>query len=128
MNNLIQVAFYLRSATGNETDLSRQQKVLGKELVRRGFDSSHCQVGIYIDENQSGMMFGSELNQIIEQVKDGTIDVVMVSRLNRISRSAKGLSTFYDLIRRHKFRFISENENIDSSVWPWMCEMANESH
>lgn len=117
MNNPIHVAFYFRSATGNLVDLRRQQKAVEREFVRRGFDFTNCLVTSYTDTHQSGMNNGPELSRLLNDVTGKKIQVVMVSRMNRISRRLAGLSAFYSIIAEHRFRFISENENIDSVNW-----------
>ena len=121
MNNLFHVAFYLRSATGNLVDIRRQKRFLEKEFIRRGLDAAQCQIKTYIDYHQSGMSYGPELSQLIEQIHDGQIKVVMVSEFNRISRSLKGLMEFQNLIEKHKIRFISARENIDSIYRSEVC-------
>lgn len=118
MNNPIHVAFYLRSATGNLADLRRQRKAIEREFVRRGFDFTNCQVTSYTDTHQAGMNNGPELSRLLDDVTGKKIQIVMVSRMNRISRRLTGLSAFCSLIAKYQFRFISENENIDSVNWP----------
>ena len=120
MTNAKRIAFYLRSATGNLTDLKRQHKALEKEFVRRGFDSATCLIEIYRDTHQSGLSSGPEFERMTRDAKRGKIDVVMVSRLNRVSRSLRGLFGFYDFVKIYPIRFLSAEENIDSDQWHFM--------
>jgi DNA invertase Pin-like site-specific DNA recombinase len=108
-------AFYVRSATGNLADLKRQQKLLEREFVNRKVDFTSNSVEIYRDTHQSGLHPGPEFQRLSHNISLGKIDVVMVSRMNRISRSLKGLLKFQDLVGRHKVRFISAEENVDSN-------------
>jgi DNA invertase Pin-like site-specific DNA recombinase len=116
-NQPSRVAFFIRSATGNLADLRSQRKFLEKELMRRGFDTSLCSVEIYQDAHQSGLRHGPEFQRMSSDVADGKIDVVMVARMNRISRSLPELMKFTRFVANHRIRFISAHENVDSSYW-----------
>ena len=124
MSNASKVAFYLRSATGNLADLQKQQKTLENSLQR--FDFSKSDISIYKDQQQSGMKYGPELLRLQHDVINGKINFVFVSRMNRISRSSKDLSSFFKLITNHQLRFVSIHENVDSIFWNIM-EAKNES-
>ncbi len=124
MNNPIHVAFYLRSASGSPADLQLQQRKIEKEFARHGFESQDCLVSIFADSHRSLAGIGPELLQLIQEIKNQKIDVVMVSKMNRVASSSKGYTSFFNLLAAHKVRFISENENVDSSKW-WQ-EAANE--
>lgn len=124
------VAFYLRSATGNLEDLKRQRRILDKELGRRKADFADWPIEIYIDSRHSGMHPGPEFLRMSCDIKDGKVAVVMVTRLNRISRSVKGMCNFYEFVRTENFRFLSIYENTDSLFFHNLksnCEVAHES-
>tara|TARA_B110001454_G_scaffold155807_1_gene145115 strand:+ start:3559 stop:3981 length:423 start_codon:yes stop_codon:yes gene_type:complete len=106
------VAFYLRSATGDSGDLQKQRKLLERESKRFGFDSN--EVSIYIDPHQSGLNDGPEFLRLKSDIAKGRINFVFISRLNRVSRSLKGLSSFFEFAKNNQFRFVSVNENMDS--------------
>lgn len=120
MTNAKRIAFYARSAAGNLADLKRQIKILNKEMVRRGFDPETCFIEVYRDTHQSGLGSGPEFERMCHDVKRGKIDVVMVSRLNRVSRTLKGLFAFYDFVKTYPIRFFCADENIDSDQWHFM--------
>ena len=117
MTNTIRIAFYLRSATGDLADLKRQFKTLKTEIVRRGFDPETSLIEVYRDTHQSGLRSGPEFERMTRDAKRGKIDVVMVSRLNRVSRSLRGLFSFYDFVKIYPIRFLSAEDNIDSDQW-----------
>jgi DNA invertase Pin-like site-specific DNA recombinase len=117
MSSPKRIAYYLRSATGNLADLKHQRKSLDRELVRRGFDQPSCLIEIYQDTHQSGLRPGSEFVGMSRDVVDKKIDVVMVARLNRISRAPNGLLKFFRFVETHRIRFISPRENTDSIYW-----------
>lgn len=106
------VAFYLRSATGDSGDLQKQRKLLDRESKRFGFDSN--EVSIYTDAQQSGLNDGPEFLRLKSDIAEGRINFVFISRLNRVSRSLKGLSSFFEFAKKNQFRFVSVNENMDS--------------
>jgi len=71
---------------------------------------------------------GPEFLRLKNDILAGNVDVVCVARLNRISRSMKGLSNFLNLVRDSRVRFISPHENIDSNFWNLnACEVKNEN-
>lgn len=111
------IAYYIRSATGNLADLNLQRKRLDKEFVNRKVDFTDCSVEVYQDAQQSGLQPGPEYLRMCKDLENGKIQVVMVARMNRISRSIKGFHKFFDLIREHRSRFIALNENVDSIFW-----------
>jgi DNA invertase Pin-like site-specific DNA recombinase len=124
MSNASKVAFYLRSATGNSADLQKQQKTLENSLQRFGFLKSD--VSIYKDQQQSGIKYGPDLLRLQNDIINGKINFVFVSRMNRISRSSNGLSNFFKLITNYQLRFVSVHENVDSIFWN-ISEAKNES-
>jgi DNA invertase Pin-like site-specific DNA recombinase len=124
MSNASKVAFYLRSATGNSADLQKQQKTLENSLQRFGFLKSD--VSFYEDQQKSGMKYGSELLRLQNDIINGKINFVFVSRMNRISRSSKGLSNFFKLVTNNQLRFVSVHENVDSIFWN-ISEVKNEN-
>jgi site-specific DNA recombinase len=117
MTNKIRFAFYLRSATGALADLNCQFKILEDQVARQGFSSETSTVELYQDTHQSGLRSGPELERMTNDVKLGKIDIVIVSRLNRVSRSLRGLFRFYECVKNHSIRFLSVEEKIDSDQW-----------
>ncbi len=113
-NQPSRVAFFIRSATGNETDLRQQRRLLEKELFSRGLDASGFSLEIYQDTHQSGLGHGPEFQRMNRDIAEGKIDVLMVSRMNRISRVLSELMKFTRLVASHRVRFISARENVDS--------------
>jgi hypothetical protein len=111
------IAFFLRSATGNLVDLKRQSKILVKELARRGISPEACVIEVYRDAHHSGLRHGPEFERMCRDIKAGKIDLVMVERMNRVSRSLAGLMAFQDFVSAQAVRFISAHENVDSIYW-----------
>jgi DNA invertase Pin-like site-specific DNA recombinase len=117
MTKPIRIGFYLRSATGNLVGLRRQFKALIKELPTRGFNHESCIIEIFRDTHQSGMRAGPEFQRLLQDIRSGRVNVVMVSRMNRISRKPSDLKDFYKFVSDHAIRFISAHENVDTLHW-----------
>lgn len=108
------VAFYLRSATGNEADLSKQKQSLETELRRRGIANEP--VLVYADRCSSGMRLGSELLRLKLDVLEGGVHTVIVTEMNRISRDSENLHRFLDFLDGQYVRFLC-GKIIDSRSW-----------
>jgi len=108
------IAFYIRSATGSLDDLVRQRRRLEKEFVKRKADFIGGSVEIYRDTHQSGLQPGPEFQRMCDDAAAGKIGVIMVERMNRISRCLGEYGRFIDFIEKHQVRFVSANENLDS--------------
>tara|TARA_B110001454_G_scaffold155806_1_gene145096 strand:+ start:3549 stop:3968 length:420 start_codon:yes stop_codon:yes gene_type:complete len=106
------VAFYLRSATGDSGDLQKQRRLLEQEST--SFGVNNAEISIYTDAHQSGKHDGPEFLRLKKDIIEGRINFVFISRLNRVSRSLKGLSSFFEFAKKNRFRFVSINENMDS--------------
>jgi site-specific DNA recombinase len=71
----------------------------------------------YIDGGFTGSNIDRpEIRRLIEDVKNGEVGVVIVYKLDRLSRSQKDtLYLIEDVFNKHKAEFISINENLDTS-------------
>lgn len=58
------------------------------------------------------------LKSLIADALSGTIDVVMVHKLDRFARNLKVLLQYFDLLVRANVGFVSISENMDFST-PW---------
>ena len=55
----------------------------------------------------------SEFNQLIQDVKDGSIDTVIVCTTSRIARSNREFFDLWNLLHKHNVQFISLDEVTD---------------
>lgn len=53
---------------------------------------------------------------LMQDVRDGLLDVVMVYKLDRISRNVKEFSAMYDTFEEHGVSFVSVKESFDTST------------
>lgn len=56
------------------------------------------------------------LQEMIQDIKDGNINAVIVTKIDRVSRSVVDFSHLWKLFEKHNVQFISLAENFDSST------------
>lgn len=54
--------------------------------------------------------------ELMEDVKNGLLDVVMVYKLDRISRNVQEFSAMYDIFQQHNVAFVSVKESFDTTT------------
>ena len=113
------VALYTRVSTDiqahkDEGSLDTQAARLRAYLNSR--PGPHQVVEVFREEGASGKSLDRpELQRMLTAVKRGLVDLVLVTRLDRLSRS---LLDFFELNRsfeKHTVRFVSLNETFDTS-------------
>lgn len=74
-------------------------------------------VDYYIDEGISGKNIKdrTEVNRLINDIKEGKIENVLIYKLDRLTRSMKDLLYLIDLFEKYNCNFNSQTEKIDSS-------------
>ncbi len=69
------------------------------------------------DEGFSGKnMNRPSFQELMQDVRDNLLDVVMVYKLDRISRNVKEFSAMYDTFEEHGVSFVSVKESFDTST------------
>ncbi len=114
----LRVALYTRVSTdnqlGDEGSLETQEARLRASVASR--QAPHLVARVFREEGASGKNLDRpQLQEMLAAVRGGQIDVVMVTRLDRLSRS---LLDFYELHRAFEARnvqFVSLNESFDTS-------------
>lgn len=97
--NSKRVAFYIRSATGNEANLQKQEKLLRHKFVRQEVDSTRSSVNIYTDRCSSGLRAGPDLLRLQVDIAAGASDLLALTDLTRISRNPKEIGNFLESVR-----------------------------
>lgn len=90
----------------------RSKRSLGWELLPRHYDDDGC-----TGANMSRPAF----QQLLADVKAGTIDVVVVHRFDRLSRSQKDFLWIIEYFDDNDVQFVSVNETIDTSTGIGEC-------
>lgn len=108
----MKVALYARVSTDKQTVENQIEKL--KEYIKiRDFEL----VGIFRDHAISGKKARRpELDTMMDLIKKGKINAVLVWKLDRIGRSMKDLISLLDFFRIHNCQFISFNNNMDTST------------
>lgn len=71
---------------------------------------------IYIEEGESAKDLNrTEIKRMIEDAEDSLFDVVLVYRLDRLTRSVRDLHTLLDTFDRHSIKFRSATEVYDTT-------------
>jgi len=74
---------------------------------------------IYADPHKTGRNSKrKELRRLKQDIKAGTVDVVVIHRIDRLYRNLTGLLGFVQLLIEHDVRLVSVTEQIDTST-PW---------
>ncbi len=69
------------------------------------------------DEGFSGKnMNRPSFQELMEDVRNNLLDVVMVYKLDRISRNVQEFSAMYDVFQRHNVSFVSVKESFDTTT------------
>lgn len=111
-------AIYIRVSTDAQREegysIDAQKEMLTAYCVSKGIKNYEY----YIDGGFSGSNIDRpELKRLIEDVKNGKIDCVLVYKLDRLSRSQKDtLYLIEDVFNPHNVDFISLNESMDTST------------
>ncbi len=114
----VRVAIYIRVSTLEQAQegysIGVQTEKLQAYCLARGWDI----VSIYTDPGFSGSnMERPALNRMLSDIKSGCIDMVLVYKLDRLSRSQRDtLYMIEDLFLKNNVDFISMTENFDTST------------
>lgn len=74
-------------------------------------------VGEFVDRGVSGSLSSRPaLDQIVRLVEDGAVDVVVITKLDRIARSLRNLLDLLDLFERHQVQLIALDDPLDPST------------
>lgn len=110
------VGIYIRVSTMNQVDkdsLTTQKERLIAHCKSKGIEKYE----IFKDAGFSAKNTDRpSLNTLMELIKTGAISSVVVTKLDRITRSIKDLIELVDFFSKYEVEFISLSENIDTST------------
>lgn len=115
---IMRVAIYIRVSTQEQAEeghsIPMQTERLKKYCEARGW----LVVMVYADPGYSGANVNRPaLAKMIKDIEGGLIDMVLVYKLDRLSRSQKDtLYLIEDVFLKHNVDFVSMNENFDTST------------
>jgi DNA invertase Pin-like site-specific DNA recombinase len=108
----LKTAIYMRVST-EEQSISLQSKAITSFLQYKGISDYQ----VYTDEGFSGK--NSErpaLKRLLDEAKQGKIDLIVVWKLDRLSRSLSDLISLLKSLNEHGVKFASVTEQIDMST------------
>ncbi len=116
----VRAAFYVRVSTDSqaqrdEGSLETQEQRLRAALQARG--EIEPEILVFREEGQSGKDLNRpEMHRLLAAIRSGAIDRLMVTRLDRLSRSLKDFYELHELMEQHHVEFVSLHETFDTST------------
>ena len=105
------IAIYARQSVDRADSISIEQQI---ELCRYEAKGEVCKT--YTDRGYSGKNTNRpQFSQMINDIRNGLINTVIVYKLDRISRSILDFSNMMELFENHEVKFISATEKFDTS-------------
>lgn len=98
----------------NGQSIPAQQKILQAQATIKGYDDFTC----YVDDGYSGKSLNRPaIQQLLQECREGAVDVVLVWKLDRLSRSLRDILTIIeDIFTPNGVTLISATESIDTST------------
>ncbi len=104
-------AIYARQSIDKKDSISIETQI---DLCRR-FADGECR--IYSDKGYSGKNIDRpQFTRLLEDIRSGAVDKLVVYKLDRISRSLHDFSDLMELFRQHDVEFASTVETFDTST------------
>ena len=108
---------YIRYSDHKQDDgfsVEYQTAEIEEFAARNGIDIYHA----HIDQAQSGTKVAGreEFFRLIEAVKDGAVDVIVVYKLNRLFRNSYESQKYRKLFRKHGVKLMSVTQQIDEDT------------
>ncbi len=113
------IAIYPRKSVYRDNSDSVQVQVqMCKEYAGVIYKDKDLQFRVYDkDEGFSGKnMNRPSFRELMQDVKNNEIDVVMVYKLDRISRNVQEFSSMYEIFQQHNVSFVSVKESFDTTT------------
>lgn len=115
----IRVALYTRVSTDmqaskEEGSLETQEARLRAAVLSRA--GEHEVRYVFREEGESGKSLDRPaLQKLLAHARRGDIDLILVTRIDRLSRSLLDFYTMHQLFEKHQVQFVSLNETFDTS-------------
>ena len=111
-------AIYVRVSTAEQKiegyGLEAQEKNLLEYIENnKGLGLYTKKAWIFIDTHTGSDLNRPQFQAMMQQVKEGKFDAVLVWKIDRLSRSLKHLLSTFEIFEKHKASFVSVQENID---------------
>jgi DNA invertase Pin-like site-specific DNA recombinase len=115
--NIKRIGLYIRVSTEEQAvegySISGQRERLKAFCVAQSWET----IKFYVDEGISGRSTERPaLKKLMKDIEDGLIDVLLVYRLDRLTRSVRDLHDILDFLEKHNCQFRSATEVYDTST------------
>jgi len=111
-------AIYIRVSTAEQKidgyGLEAQEKKLLEYIENnKGLNLYTKKAWIFSDTHTGSDLNRPQFQEMMQQVREGKFDAVLVWKIDRLSRSLKHLLSAFELFEKNKVSFVSVQENID---------------
>ena len=114
----MRVAIYCRLSKDDERDGESESIQNQKVMLKRYCKESGFEVmGVYQDDGYTGLnMNRPDLNRMFSAIEQGQVDIVLTKDMSRLSRDYVNMGRLVEeYFPKHRIRYISLNDNIDST-------------
>lgn len=103
-------AIYVRVSTSHQNTRSQLPD------LQRWADAQDVPVKWYTDKSTGTSMDRVEWNKLADAIRSGKVSAVVVWRLDRLGRTASGLTQLFDDLRERKVNLVSLKDGLDLST------------
>ena len=114
----MKVAAYIRVSTAHQVDKESipAQKNMIANYARAMFQTDEKDIDYYIDAGFSGKNTKRpRYNELLNDIEAGKVNIVIVYKIDRVSRNLLDFASFIDNLKKYEVKFISLSENFDTS-------------
>lgn len=106
-----------KSVYSDKSDSVSNQCRMCKEYIHFKFPGQDEEISEYTDEGLTGANTNRPMLQaLLQDVKDGLVDALVVYQLDRLSRDVRDFANIYASLEEKRVMFISIKENIDTAT------------
>lgn len=110
------VAIYIRVSTKKQVEEGYSLEAQKERLIKLCETNGYIVYKVYADEGKSGKDTNRPaFQEMMEDMKNGCFDKILVMKLDRISRSVIDLEVMIQEMQKNKVEFESASEKIDTS-------------
>lgn len=114
----MKIGAYIRVSTAHQVDKESipSQKNMIASYARAMFQTEGKDITYYIDAGFSGKNTKRpRYSELLRDIEAGKINVVIVYKIDRVSRNLLDFAAFIDNLKKYEVKFISLSENFDTS-------------
>lgn len=115
----VRVAFYIRVSTSEQIkgfSLEMQEKELNEHVQRKAYRGWHTKPEwIFTEQASAANIERNELKRLMDMAKQKEFDLILVWKIDRISRSLSDLLKISEALKGYEVGFASLKEDIDFS-------------